>query len=176
MLSTAKVILGAVLLLFGRKLFWFFVGVVGFLTGVLLASHFLQGQSEFVILAIGLVAGVIGAILAGPLERISVEVVGFLGGGYIALDLFGLFKLGTGQFSWFPFLVGGLIGALLVAVLLDWALILLSALEGSLLISQGTHINYFSTNLVFVVLFVIGLVVQIVMLTRRPPKPAVPQK
>ncbi len=168
MLSTASIILGIVLLFLGRKLFWFFVGVIGFLTGVLLATHYLSDQSEWVILGIALVAGVIGALLAGLVERVSVEVVGFLGGGYIALGLLGLFRLGNGQFSWFPFLVGGLIGALLVAVLLDWALILLSSLEGSLIIIQGLHLSTSTANLVFVILLLVGIVVQSVTLTRRP--------
>jgi hypothetical protein len=175
MLSTTKIILGAILLLLGRKLFWFFVGVIGFLTGALLAAHYLRGQSEWVILGIGLVAGVLGALLAGLVERLSVEVVGFLGGGYIALDLLNLFKLGNGQFAWLPFLVGGLIGALLVAVLLDWALILISSLEGALLITQSIQISISSIDLVFVVLFLIGMVVQIVTLTRKPRKPVQPK-
>lgn len=171
MITTAKMILGVILLLLGRKLFWFFVGVIGFLTGVLLANHYLQGQSEWVILGIALVAGLLGALLAGLVERVSVEVVGFLGGGYIALDLLNLFKLGNGQFSWIPFLIGGLIGALLVAVLLDYALILLSSLEGSLIITQGVHLNSPSSSLVFVVLLVVGLVVQVATLARRRPRP-----
>jgi len=171
MLTTAKIILGVILLVLGRKLFWFFVGVIGFLTGVLLANHYLHDQPEFVILAIALVAGVLGALLAGLVERVSIEVVGFLGGGYIALDLLALFKLGNGQFSWLPFLVGGLIGALLVAVLLDWALILLSSLEGALIITQGIHLSSAATNLVFVILLLVGIVIQAVTLTRRRPRP-----
>jgi hypothetical protein len=147
------------------------VGVIGFLTGVLLATHYLHDQPEYVILGIALIAGVLGALLAGLVERVSVEVVGFLGGGYIALDLLNQFKLGNGQFSWLPFLIGGLIGALLVAVLLDWALILLSSLEGSLIISQSIHIPASSANLVFVVLLLVGIVVQAVTLTRRRPRP-----
>jgi len=60
MLATSSIVLGIILLLFGRKLFWFFVGVIGFLTGVLLATHYLQGQPEWVILIIALIAGVLG--------------------------------------------------------------------------------------------------------------------
>jgi hypothetical protein len=171
MLSTASIILGVILLLLGRKLFWFFVGVIGFVTGILLATQYLHDQPEYVILIIALIAGVLGALLAGLVERVAVEIVGFLGGGYIALGLLGLFKLGNGQFSWLPFLVGGVIGALLVAVLLDWALILLSSLEGALIITQGTHLSSSSASLVFIGLLLIGIVVQAVTLTRRRPRP-----
>ena len=171
MLATASIVLGVILLLLGRKLFWFFVGVIGFVTGVLLATQYLHGQPEWVILIIALIAGVLGALLAGLVERVAVEIVGFLGGGYIALGLLGLLKLGNGQFSWLPFLVGGVIGALLVAVLLDWALILLSSLEGSLIITQNTHLSSSSASLVFVGLLLIGFVVQAVTLMRRRPRP-----
>ena len=171
MLATSSIVLGIILLLLGRKLFWFFVGVIGFLTGVLLATHYLQGQPEWVILIIALVAGVLGALLAGLVERVAVEIVGFLGGGYIALGLLPLLKLGNGQFSWLPFLVGGVIGALLVAILLDWALILISSLEGSLLIIQNTHFSASYASLVFVVLIVIGFVVQAMTLMHKPRQP-----
>jgi hypothetical protein len=58
------IVLGIAMLLIGRKLFWLFVGVVGFYFGYTLAGQFLPAESEVVVLVIGLMAGILGAILA----------------------------------------------------------------------------------------------------------------
>lgn len=55
---------GGALLFLGRKLYWFFVGAVGFVVGLSLATQWLQGGSEIVILLVGIVIGVVGALLA----------------------------------------------------------------------------------------------------------------
>ena len=55
--------IGVLLLVFGRKLFWLFVGV-GFLWGFQIASQLLPANSQIAILAAALVLGLIGAVLA----------------------------------------------------------------------------------------------------------------
>jgi len=79
--------LGILLLLFGRRAFWIFVAVVGFIAGLTFATMFLHGQPELVILLIAIVAGVIGAVLAIMLEWLAILIAGFLAGGYLATSL-----------------------------------------------------------------------------------------
>ena len=76
--------LGIVLLLFGRRAFWIFVAVAGFIAGLTFATLYMHGQSELVILLIAIVAGVIGAVLAIMLEWLAILIAGFLAGGYLA--------------------------------------------------------------------------------------------
>src|SRR5688500_20354558 len=82
MINLINVILGGALLLAGRKLFWLFVGAVGFVTGLQLASSFWQGP-ETLALVFGLIVGVIFALLAIFLQTITIGIAGFLAGGYI---------------------------------------------------------------------------------------------
>jgi hypothetical protein len=82
-----RILAGALLLVLGRKLFWLFVAVVGFATGLMLATRFFQTQPEWLQLLIGIGFGLVGALLAYFFQEIAIAVAGFLAGGYIALSL-----------------------------------------------------------------------------------------
>ena len=129
-----RLIVGAVILIAGRQLYWFFVAAAGFVAGLDLATRFLKGESELVILIIALTAGFIGAVLAMFIQRIAVAVAGFILGGFALTAVLDLLNLSTGRPIWIFYLLAGVIGAVLVSVFFDWALILLSALTGAALI------------------------------------------
>src|SRR4026208_257333 len=133
-------ILGIVLLLFGRRAFWVFVAVAGFIGGVTIAAQFMSGQPELVILLIGIVAGILGAFLAIGLEWLAILIAGFLTGGYLATALAA--TLGLSISAGFPvvYVIGGVIGLILVAALFDWAIILLSVLAGAEIIMSFLNI------------------------------------
>ena len=62
-------------------------------------------------------------------------------------------------------MLGGIIGAGLVIVLFDWALIILSSLTGASLIVQNIQFAAYSPALVFIILLIVGIVLQAVQLT-----------
>jgi hypothetical protein len=159
MLSFLNAILGTVLLVAGRKIFWLLVGTIGFIIGVQVATRFFHG-SELINILAGLVLGIIFAGLAIFLESVAVGLAGFLGGGYIAVSLAGLFGLDSGLLTWVFFVIGGILGAILVASLLDWALILISSLAGASLIIDAFHPGPVLAGAAFLVLLVIGILIQ----------------
>ena len=159
MLNLINAILGGALLVAGRKLFWLFVGVIGFIVGVEIATRFFHG-SDLITLVAGLGLGVIFAILAIFVETLAIGIAGFLGGGYILLSFAGLFGLDKGILTWVIFIVGGVIGAVLIAFLFDWALIIISSLAGSSMIINAFHFAKLISVLTLIVLFFIGLAVQ----------------
>ena len=159
------VLLGVVVLFTGRKLYWFFVGVIGFFIGISLAQMFLSNESEIVMLVIALAAGVIGTLLALFLHQFAVGLAGFVAGGYLLTTFLDILHLDFGIAGWVIYLAGGIIGAALVAALFDWALVVLSSLTGAGLMVDGfarsfslfsEWINIFT----FVFLCVIGMGVQ----------------
>src|SRR5207248_7967123 len=113
---------GVVILLFGRKLFWLCVAAVGFAAGAELAPHLIHEPSPLLQLAVAIVIGVIGALLAFLLQKIAVAVVGFLAGGRLAGAIAAAFFVHYVQHSTIIFLVGGILGAILMLALFDWAL------------------------------------------------------
>src|SRR5437879_12654713 len=71
-------LIGTVILLFGRRLFWLCVAAVGFAAGVETAPNLVHEPSTLLALTIALVLGFIGALLALFPRKISRAVAGFL--------------------------------------------------------------------------------------------------
>jgi len=171
MITILQVTAGMALLILGRRLFWLALAALGFVAGMTYASDFLPGQSEGTALLIGLVAGVIGALLAIFLQKIAIGAAGFLAGGYLALGLFRL--IGT-EPSAVGFVVGGVIGLILIYPLFDWGLIILSSLAGALILVQTLDAARAVSAIVFAVAFILGLIFQSTLHRRRPKPPAQP--
>ena len=164
MTSLGGVVVGVLLLLFGRRLYWLFVAGIGFLTGLALAPELLPGQPEWVILLAALVAAIVGAIIAFVAQKITIGLIGFVAGGGVGLALLrkmGLVGEGSG---WVAYLIAGVVGLVLILILFDWALILLSSLAGANLIVTGfsTHVHLARNAwfLALIVLALVGIVVQ----------------
>jgi hypothetical protein len=162
--------LGILLLLFGRRAFWIFVAVAGFIAGLTFATQYLASQPELVILLIAIVAGVIGAILATMLEWLAILIAGFLAGGYLATTLAVSLGMTNASGNWVIYIIGAIIGLILVAALFDWAIIILSVLLGADIIMTFLSIPSSAYYwLIFLGLIIVGIVVQAGIWHRRYP-------
>jgi hypothetical protein len=161
-----SVIVGAAILLFGRKLFWLFVAALGFAVGLEIAAYFMKEPPQWMTLLIGLGCGLIGALLAILLQKIAIAVAGFIAGGRIAWALAATFFVDHAHYRGITFVVGGIVGALLLLALFDWVLILLSSVEGAHLIGNATTLPEKGAMILFIALAVIGVIVQGSMLRR----------
>lgn len=166
-----QLLLGLSVLLFGRKIFWLFVGVVGFVAGAWLAALLFQGHPGWPALLFAAACGIAGALLAVLLQRLSIALSGFLAGGYVAAVV--LHHLGwvTGIHFWVPFLAGGILGALLMSVIFDPALVVLSSLLGAALIVLPFHLVPLEKGLIFIVLALAGITAQAAMMKRSSGRP-----
>jgi hypothetical protein len=164
MLNVINLLLGGALLLAGRKLFWLFVGAAGFVTGIQLATRFWQGP-EWLAIVIGLVIGMIFALLAVFLQAALIAIAGFLTGGYVLTVLASMLGLQvSGMTTWIVYVLGGILGVVLVSFLFDWALITLSSLAGAALIVQAFDPQ---GGIVFLILFFLGVLIQGTILRRE---------
>jgi hypothetical protein len=159
-------LIGIVILLFGRRLFWLCVAAVGFAAGVEFAPHFVHEPSTLVLLTVAILLGVIGALLALFLQKIAIAVAGFLAGGKLAIALAVAFLVHSEQYYWITFLIGGIIGAILLLVLFDWALIALSSVVGAYLILGAIALPPSGTSILFIVLVALGVIVQVTSMRR----------
>ena len=157
MLAPLNAILGGALLVAGRKLFWLFIGVLGFITGIQLTTNFINGP-EWLTIIIGLIVGLIFAMLAVFLQTVAIWVAGFLSGGYVLSALAGMF--GIEGYTWVIYIIGGIIGIALVSFLFDWAVITLSSFAGASLIVEAMFSDQGSAQLIFIALFIIGIIIQ----------------
>jgi hypothetical protein len=167
-LPIVSLILGAIILFFGRRIFWLCVAAIGFAAGVELAPHLMHEPTPLLQLTIALVLGLIGALLATFLQKIAIAVAGFVAGGKLAIALSGAFAISTGGGAyWLVFFIGGVIGAILLLSLFDWALIFLSAVVGAHLILSPFPLAPTGRATVFVVLVLMGVLAQAGGLRRR---------
>ena len=153
-------LIGAVILFFGRRLFWLCVAAVGFAAGVELAPHIVHEPSTLLSLSIALVLGFVGALIALFLQKIAIAVAGFLAGGKLATAIAAAFVVQHANYFGVTFLIGGIVGAILLLTLFDWALIFLSAVVGAHLIQSTIVLPPSGSTILFIALAAIGVIVQ----------------
>ena len=168
-IAILSLILGISLLFLGRRVFWLFVGVAGFIAGLTLAPQILDGQSEIVVLFVAVIFGVVGAFLAIFLEGLAILVAGFLAGGYIMTSLIAALGSSISADHSVMYIIGGIIGLVLVAILFDWAIIILSALLGAEIIMPFLPVDSSVYFAIYIVLVIAGIAVQAGIWRRRYP-------
>jgi hypothetical protein len=155
-----KGLVGGLLLFFGQRVFWLFVGGVGFAAGLELSNAVLASQPENTRLIAAIVLGVLGAVLALFLQKLAVALAGFFMGGLVVSAVLNMIGQQQNPLAWLFMLIGALIGAGLIVGLFNWALILLSSLGGAMLITQAFQLEALVSGGLFIVLFLVGFISQ----------------
>jgi hypothetical protein len=160
------VLIGVVILFFGRKLFWLCVAAVGFAVGVQIAPLLVNEASSLLALIIALAFGVLGVLLALFIQKVAIAVLGFLAGGKLATAIAAAFFVQYAQYSTIIFVIGGIIGAILLLAVFGWALIVVSSFIGAYLIQSAIVLPPTGLTLVFIGLAILGIFVQAVSFRR----------
>jgi hypothetical protein len=136
--------LGVVVWLFGNRM-WLLGAGAGALLGIGLVNLLnISGDGLILIIVVGLAIalGVLGFIGKG-FAAILAMIIGFIAGGAVTLAFLDLFSASGGFMAWILALIGGVVGALIFARFLDWALIIFASLLGSMLIVRGVMASIF---------------------------------
>lgn len=165
--AVAQILAGIAVLLFGRRLFWLFIGAAGFFAGVLLADTYVAADSELVRWIIGLSLGLLAALAAVFLQRVAVAVGGALVAGYAVYWYLGLTWEPFETWHWLLVAAGVVIGFLVAQVVFDFGLIFLSSLAGATLILENLDARPGVTRWLFLVLVVLGAATQAASLPER---------
>ena len=164
MLLISRLVVGLLLLVLGRRLYWLFVAGIGFVTGLQLGPRLLPDQSELVIVVVALVLALVGALVAVVATKLALGIIGFVAGGGVAILLLGNLGMDGGTLAPIIYVVAGIAGAILLLVLFDWALIVLSSLAGSSLVvmslTEMLALPSVVGGILIVVLAVIGVLIQ----------------
>jgi hypothetical protein len=163
--NVIRLLLGCMVLLAGRNIFWLFIAVIGFLLGTELAQVWLAGQPLWLMLAAGSVMGLVGAVLALLYQRVAFALAGFYAVAFLVITYAGKTGL-AGMPAVTPY-VAGLIGALLAVLLTDWTIIVLSALAGAATIVSVFALQPVVEAVIFLALVLAGVLVQRNMLAHR---------
>jgi hypothetical protein len=158
-MNLPKLLFGGILLAFGRKVFWLFTGLLGYEAGFYLLQNTYHA-SESISVFVGVVLGILAAVLTIFLQKVAIGVAGFLAGAYLAVGLLSLLHLEQNGFGWAIIFIGGLIGAVLLLALFDWTLIFLSSLVGAGMIASNANLSTAASAAVFLLLLVLGILFQ----------------
>lgn len=161
-----NIVIGAVLLLLGRNSFWLFVGCIGFAIGLQYAPFLLDVKTPTVLIVLSAITGIIGAGLAVIFQKIAIALAGFAGGAYITINLLNFTGLKWENLFWITYIFGGILGAIVLFMVFDWALIVVSSFAGAMLIVQTLAINPHTKVWLLGVFFILGMVIQTMLFLR----------
>ena len=160
-----KAVSGLISLLFGRRFFWLFLAIVGFIGGFFFGALLFPDSGAIIHILLGLVLGVVGALLSQVAPVAIAAIIGFFAGGFTLLSLVKILVDPAGFFTFLIVLIGGAIGVFLVVKFFDLALVILSSMAGATaLTSLGNELvsmNNVVQLIVYVVLAILGIAFQL---------------
>jgi len=165
-MASLRIIAGVILLIFGRQVFWLFVAVLGFFTGMDLANQLVPESGDLAVLLVAVVVGVLGAILAYFFYHVAIAAAGFVAGGRVGTELVAALMPLSPQTIWVVFIAGGVIGAILMLLIFDWALIVISSVLGASVIVQQVSAEPTASGTLFIVLIIVGIAIQAAIMRR----------
>jgi hypothetical protein len=154
-------VIGGILLFLGHELNFLFAGAMASLLGVrltpLLPAQWPWWADYVFILGLGVIAA--AAVLIN--ERAGYFISGFLAGGLMLVEYF---VPDTLSIPWLLFLIGGIIGALVIGIFTDWALILVTSAIGAAYILNLFVLNPTLEILIGAGLFIVGALTQVIIM------------
>jgi hypothetical protein len=168
MLNIAKGVFGGLMLFLGRDMDWLFSLGLGLLVGVKLTSLLAADSPLWMFIVVILAAGLISVLPYLVYPESSYIVTGFLFGGYLLSEygsnlLITFFGTGLSGTTWIIFLVGAVIGAVVLGLARQWGIMFATALAGAFLVSDiFTGLTPVARYLIAGGLFITGSIVQAV--------------
>lgn len=153
----AQIAAGILLLFLGRRLFWIFVGAIGFFAGAQIAPQIFPSADDLALLAVAAAGGIVGAGLSLLLQRLAVIIAGGLALGLMAVRITPLLGLHTEAGATVAFVAAALLGAVVVNVIFDPALIVISSVTGAVMISEVLPLEETIRPILIVPLTVLGV-------------------
>lgn len=158
--------LGIFVWLFGNRM-WLLGAGAGALLGfglLTMIPSLASGWLGFIIVVgLAILFGVLG-MLGKAFTKLIAMVIGFIAGGALVIAFMNMLNIGGVSFlTWIIALLGGLIGALLFSRFVNWGLIVLASLLGSMLVVRGLgdlfipSLNGTVGSVIVVVLTVVGI-------------------
>ena len=150
---------GLLLLFLGRQLYTALIGLVGFFVVYGLPEDVLNLPDEMRLpVAVGV--GVLAALLAFIVRKVAVALAGALLGAGAALWAIGFYGVEWNVLWWIAVAAAAAVGAWLLRLVFDTALIVVSSFAGALLIVAAIGLEGTPAHVAVAVLIVVGVAFQ----------------
>lgn len=160
-MQVVRAVIAGVLLFLGRELNFLFAGAMAAFIGLRLTPLLpprWPGWTDYAFM--GLLALIAAAITLRN-ERVGYFLSGFLAGGYFLIEYF---EPGVLTVPWLLFLIGGVIGSLMIGIFTEWALMVVSCLIGAYYVTNLFTLSPTAEILVGAGLFIIGALTQVILM------------
>lgn len=157
----ARAVFAGILLFLGHELNFLFAGGFAALIGFRLTPLLPPEWPDWTYYAFLLGLAVLAAAIPIINERVGYFLSGFLAGGYFLIEYF---APGVLTVPLLPFIVGGVIGALIIGVFTEWALVVVSCLAGAYYVTDLFRLSPTAETLLRGGLFVVGALTQVIIM------------
>jgi hypothetical protein len=154
-------IIGGILLFLGRELNFLFAAAMAGLLSFRLIPLLPPQWPAWSDTAFTVTLAVVAALLVLLNERAGYFVSGFLAGGFFLVEYY---APNTLTVPVLPFVIGGVIGSLILGVFTEWALILVSSAIGAAYILDLFQLQPTAEILVGAGLFIVGALTQVIIM------------
>jgi hypothetical protein len=152
--------LGIVILLFGQRLVVFLIGVAAFYIAAQAAKKYFGDTSRATVLAIAALAGIAAGVFTKFFRNIAVMIAGYTIAGYVLSAHAGTWGIVKPENERFVFVIGGIIGSLLVSFALDFGLRFVSSILGAVLVVQYFQLDAEASKVLTLLLALVGFLIQ----------------
>src|SRR5262245_39950555 len=157
--SLILLILGIAILLFGQRFVVLLIGVAAFYITAQAAKKYFGDASRTTVLVIASLAGIGAGVFTKMFRNIAVGIAGYTIAGFV---------LASHASSWgiepenerFVFIIGGVIGSLVISFALDTGLRLVSSVLGAVLIVQYFQLEQDVSKWLVILLSLVGFFIQ----------------
>lgn len=158
--SLILLILGIVILLLGQRLVILLIAAAAFYITAQAAKKYFGDASRTTVLVIASLVGVAVGVFTKFFRNIAVGIAGYTVAGYVLASHAGSWGLVKPENERFVFVIGGVIGSLLVSFALDAGLRIISSVLGAVLIVQYFPLDKEISKWLAILLALVGFFIQ----------------
>jgi hypothetical protein len=159
-MQVLRAVIGGILLFLGRELNFLFAAAMAALLGLRLTPLLPRNWPDWSQYAFMAGLAIVAAALVIVRERAGYFITGFLVGSYFLVEYY---EPGVLTLPILPFLVGGVIGAVMIGLFTEWALMLVSCLVGAYFVTGMFTLSPTAEILIGSGLFIVGALTQVVL-------------
>jgi hypothetical protein len=160
-MTVIRGVIAGILLFLGRELNFLFAAAMAALIGLRLTSLLPPQWPAWTDYAFMGVLAIIAAAIPFINERAGYFLSGFLAGGYFLIEYY---EPGVLTFPLLPFIVGAVIGSIIIGIFTEWALMVVSCLIGAYYVTNLFTLSSTAEILVGSGLFIIGALTQVILM------------